>query len=292
MKIADFGLLEFKPVMPDDTDSTGVAGAHNTGFYAAPRNGRYSREDDIWSFACIVSELATSDIQGRDEVARYRNARIADGGTPRFFQGQRVKGHVLERHRQLQSITQAWNSLALNDARGRFQMNFYTQPFFALLNSMFRHKHDPGDLLEVSSQITAPSAGDVAAIIERLRRDAIPARSLNIVVEEADLSSQANHRDAEDLVISLEAALEEFKDNIDRQGGRKSQLSDLPNFKQFLVDLQARQCSHGHQQGLRRLNPFIEALTQFEQLLGEFCEADKFMASIWVKRLYTCQGFT
>lgn len=48
LNIADFGLLELKPItLPGDTDMTGIPNNHVTGFYAAPRQAKYTRDCDI-----------------------------------------------------------------------------------------------------------------------------------------------------------------------------------------------------------------------------------------------------
>jgi serine/threonine protein kinase len=287
LKIADFGLLEFKPVPLSDTRTTGVVSAHNTGYYAAPRQGRYTREDDIWSLACIFSELATSDIQGRDEITKYRKARIANGlsgeDTPKFFLEQKVKSQVLNRHRQLQHIVHPWTSTDQADERRKFQGKFYSAAFFTLLNSMFRHGETPSTLLEASGQFAVPDAGQVAETIEALRKEAMPVPSLNAGTEDPGSSPRRAFRVSEDLVSSLDGILEEFRKSLSREVEREFRVATAVDFKQFFVNLQGRQYAEQHQQGLKRLVPLIEALEQFGQFLGEFCNSTVFMAFIWVR---------
>jgi serine/threonine protein kinase len=291
LKIADFGLLEFKPVSPDDTGTTGVVSAHNTGYYAAPRHGRYNREDDIWSLACIVSELATSDIQGRDEIAKYREARIADcpsgNDTPKFFLEQKVKSQVLDRHKKLQRMVQSLNSTDQGDGTRIFQGKFYSTAFFTLLNSMFRHVQAPSTLLEVSGQVAVPDAGQIAEKIERLRKEAMSVPLLKVGTKEPSSSPQGTFLVSEDLVSSLEDILEEFRQSLDRKDASKFRLTTLADLNQFVVNLQARQYAERRQQGLKRLAPLIEAFEQFGQLLrefcGELCDSNVFMAFIWVR---------
>lgn len=287
LKIADFGLLEFKPVPLGDTRTTGVVSAHNTGYYAAPRQGRYTREDDIWSLACIFSELATSDIQGRDAITKYRKARIANGlsgeGTPKFFLEQKVKSQVLDRHRQLQHIVHPWASTDQADERRKFQGKFYSAAFFTLLNSMFRHGETPSTLLEASDQFAVPDAGQVAETIEVLRKEAMPVPSLNAGTEDSGSSPHRTFRVSEDLVSSLDDILEKFRKSLSREVEREFRVTTVVDFKQFFVNLQARQYAEQHQQGLKRLVPLIEALEQFGQFLEEFCNSTVFMAFIWVR---------
>jgi serine/threonine protein kinase len=292
LKIADFGLLEFKPVSLDDTGTTGVDSAHNTGYYAAPRpalrRGRYTREDDIWSLACIISELATADIQGRDEIVKYREARIAGGAsgkdTPRFFLEQKVKSQVLDRHSQLQRMVHSWTSTDQGDETRIFQGKFYSTAFFTLLDSMFRHGQTPSTFSEVSGQVAVPDAGQVAETIERLRKEAMPVPSLNAGTEQPGSSPHRTFRVSDDLVPSLEHILEEFQKTLNRKDERKFRLTTLADLKQVLVNLQARRYAERRQQGLKHLVPLIEAFEQFGQLLGEFCDSNVFMAFIWVRK--------
>lgn len=297
LKIADFGLLEFRPVSLDDTGTTGVTSAHNTGYYAPPRRGRYTREDDIWSLACIISELATSDIQGRDEVGKYKEARTADGlsgkDTPRFYLEQKVKNQVLKRHRQLQRTVQPWNSADERDETHIFQGKFYSAEFFTFLNRMFRHGQTHSALLEASGQDDVPNAGQVAETIERLRKEAMPVPALKVAIEEPGVSTQRTSRVSEDLVSYLDEILEEFRQSINRKDESKFRLTTLADLKQFLVNLQARQYKERHQQGLKRLIPLIENFEQFGQLLGEFCgelrDSNDYMAFIWVRIFHNNQ---
>jgi serine/threonine protein kinase len=79
MKISDFGLAEFKIVGPIVRDSrgSGVPDEHGYRPYAAPASAgsRYTRSSDVWSLGAIMSEIATFDIQKKDEVGRYRKDR-------------------------------------------------------------------------------------------------------------------------------------------------------------------------------------------------------------------------
>jgi len=286
MKIADFGLLEFKPVLLDETGSTGVVSSHNTGYYAPPRQGQYTRKDDIWSLACIISELATADIQGRDEIPKYREARTADGqhgrDTPAFFLGTHVKNQVLDRHRQLQRMIQTQEPTGQDDTTSVFQRKFYTAAFFALLNSMFRHGDSSGSLLAVPGQALIPDAGRVAEALEALRKEAMPAPSLNVQGETTGSSSQRDVGNTEGLVISMDNILSKFQSSLSRKEEERFGQVNLANMKQFLINLQAKQRSERRQQGLKRLSPFLEAFEQFGELLGKFCVPDTFMAFIWV----------
>lgn len=287
LKIADFGLLEFKPIPLGDTGS-GVVNDNHTGYYAAPRQGRYTREDDIWSLACVMSELATSDVQGRAEVVKYKNARMAScpsgRDTPRFFWQQNVKAHVLDRHELLQQTVQTGESAGPDCGISRFQMKFYNAEFFALLNSMFRQKRHISNLLEVSSHFTVPDAGQVARTIENLRQEATseppPDVQNGCLISELEIQSRHN----EDLTISMEKSLEDFKASLDNSDERKFQRASLAECKKFLTKLQEKQAQERRQQALKRLAPFIEAFEKFGQFVDELCGSNNFMAFIWVRQ--------
>jgi serine/threonine protein kinase len=294
MKIADFGLLEFKPVSPDETGSTGVVRSHNTGYYAPPRQGHYTRKDDIWSFACIISELATADIQGRDEIPRYREARTANGqhgrDTPAFFLGTHVKNQVLNRHKQLQRMVQTQEPTGQDNTSRGFRRKFYTAAFFALLNSMFRHGDGSESLIAVPGQVLIPDAGRVAEVLEGLRKEAMPAPLLNVQGEITGSTSQRDMVITDGLVLSMNNILSTFQSSLSRTDEERFRQTNLAIMKQFLIDLQTKQRSERRQLGLKRLSPFLEAFEQFGVLLGKLCVPDTFMTFIWVViRTHSCQ---
>ncbi|KAH6614310.1 kinase-like domain-containing protein [Boeremia exigua] len=172
-KIADFGLLEFEPVA-SSTGASGVVHNYNTGYYAPPRQRRYTRDGDIWSLGCIISEMANVDILGRSEYDKYRSARIGGKHMPSFFLEQTVKDAVLDRHTLLQNSVQSGTRLRGGAATVRFQQRFYTRDFFALLNAMFR----------VPSKTPVPDARTVARTIDALHRAAVPSEREDQVLRE------------------------------------------------------------------------------------------------------------
>jgi serine/threonine protein kinase len=291
LKIADFGLLEFKPVpLPDEAGSTGVPNAHNTGYYAAPRQGNYTRDSDIWSLGCIMSELATCDIQGRDEFENYKKARIANhspGSDPRaFFSGHSVKEAVLKRHSLLQNIVHSKELIDRDAASTQFQEKFYTKEFFDLLNSMFRHKQNSTSLLEVPGGVVAvPDAGHVAETIERLRKAAVPASALDNQIENLSLEQHLLNADA--LNSSLTAHVTDFKKILNRKNKMRFPATTLADLKQYIVNLQAKQHAERRQQGLKRISLFLERFEQFGELIKSLPDALEFMGFVWVSYHYS-----
>jgi serine/threonine protein kinase len=287
LKIADFGLLEFKPVsLPDDT---GVPNAHNTGYYAAPRQGKYTRDSDIWSLGCIMSELATCDVQGRDEVKSYRDARVTNGpsgrDTPRFFLGQRVKETVLQRHSLLCNIVQAKVRPGRDAASVQFQEKFYTKDFFSLLNSMFKHMRNSTNLLEIPSEAEVPDAAHVAETIERLRKAAVPACALDNQVESLSLEQHLLDADADALNTLIVAQVTDFKTILNRKNRLNFPTTTLTDLKQYIVNLQAKQEAGRRQQGLKRIKLFLDRIEQFGELIKSLPDATEFMGFVWVSQL-------
>ncbi|KAL1595314.1 hypothetical protein SLS60_010005 [Paraconiothyrium brasiliense] len=285
LKIADFGLLEFKPIsLDDDTGSTGIPNAHNTGYYAAPRQGKYTRDSDIWSLGCIMSELATCDIQGRDSVKSYKEARIADGSsgkdTPRFFSGQLVKDSVLKTHNLLYNYVRSEVPAGRTAMSMQFQKNFYTKDFFDLMNSMFRKMDQSTYLLEVLIEPAVPDAGRVAETIERLRSAAVPASALDDEIQ--NLTLQRHLLDTDVLGTSFEAQLTGFKEILNPQNRKKFPNTTLADLKQCIVNLQAKQHAERRQQGLKRLIPFLEGFQHFSEIIKGLPGATEFMSFIWV----------
>ncbi|KAI4906485.1 hypothetical protein J4E90_010559 [Alternaria incomplexa] len=182
MKIADFGLIELKAAtLAADADPTDVPNEHNTGYYAAPRRGGYTRECDIWSLGCIMSEVATCDIQGRDGVSHYKKARMADGpsgkDTPRFSYGRKVKDAVIFMHKQLYASVQSSTPTDGNPTR-QLQKRFYNERFFDLLNKMFWWGRASADLPEVSDKGIGLDAAHVIETLQKLRKEILPSLPL------------------------------------------------------------------------------------------------------------------
>ncbi|CAN9204194.1 unnamed protein product [Alternaria alternata] len=282
-KIADFGLLEFKPVtVPGDTELTGIPNNHNTGFYAAPRQAEYTREDDLWSLGCIMSEVATCDILGCDGVSEYKKARMTDGAsgqdTPRFFRGQQVKEAVLRMHIQLYDHVQSARPINGNSTTD-FQRSFYNKEFFGLLNRMLRRDYNPVDLLGVPGKGVALDAAYIVETLRRLRKEASPTTVLDNGVEHISLDQYL--QDAESLSSTMEATFTGFIETLNRKNRAKISTTTLTALKQYIVNLQHVQHIERRQQGLTRLGPFIEKFGEFGELIAALPSVGDIMAFIW-----------
>lgn len=286
LKIADFGLLEFKPVsLDDETGSTGIPNAHNAGYYAAPRQGNYTRDSDMWSLGCIMSELATFDVQGPDEVKSYREARISNSPSgkdiPRFFYGRNVKDAVLKRHGSIFDRVQSQECTDGNTASKQFQKKFYTKEFFSLLNGMFKQTQDSMISFEISNQASVPNADFVAETIERLLREAASGSVHDNQIE--NLSIEQCQLDAEALNSSLHTHLKGLKDVLNRRNMEEFPFATLDNLKQCVVDLQAKQEAERRQRGLMRLDCFLLSFENFGELIKGLPSAKELMGFIWVR---------
>lgn len=282
-KIADFGLLEFKPTsVLDDAEFTGVPYAHNTGFYAAPRQGRYTRDSDIWSLACIMSEVATHDIQGPQGVKGYREARIANvphgRDMPRFFFEQHVKRAVLDWHGQLESCVRS-KAPVLKDCAMYFHESFYSTEFFSLLGVMLRQTQTSSGVLQIVDAVV-PDAGCIAETIERLRQKAVPTTT-----RPAENQSAAPRcLELEGLDSMLDGHLKSFEACL---AGRKRlgfSTTTVADLKQLIVNLQGKQHVERRQQGLTRMSNFLKRYSEFGDLIGGLSGSIRFMGYIWVGR--------
>jgi len=284
MKIADFGLLELKPAtLPTDTDPTGIPNEHNTGFYAAPRQGKYTRECDIWSLGCIMSEIATCDIQGRDGVSNYKKARTTDGSsgkdTPRFFYGREVKNAVLLRHKQLYASVQTSTPTDGNPTR-QLRKKFYNERFFDLLNRMFRQDRVSANLLEVSHEGAGIDAALVVEELATLRKEAFPATILDDGI--GNLTLEQCLQDVDTLGPSIKAHLIDFKSMLNRKNRDIFQATAVTDLKQYIVNLQDKQHVERRQQGLGRLGPFLERFGEFGELIATLPSSGEIMGFVWV----------
>ncbi|CAI6290402.1 unnamed protein product [Periconia digitata] len=268
-KIADFGLLEFKPISTDDgTGATGIPNAHNTGFYAAPRQATYTRGSDIWSLGCIMSEIATCDIQGRDEVRKYHEARVENKPMtrdfPRFFFGDQVKGAVLGRHILLQSCVETQKLADRGVESMEFRRKFYTDDFFELLHAMFNVGGISNEHLTFN-KATGPDAAQVCKTIERLHHDAGSEFDMDNVIDTLTLEQRL--LDDEALDRALTTHLSEFERVLNKRDPGRLLETSADDFKQFLVNLQEKQHAERRQQGLKRLSIFLERIEQYEELV-------------------------
>lgn len=171
MKIADFGLLEFRSPGPlSDSGPSGVNSTFDTRAYAAPESGDglYTRSMDVWSLGAIISEIATFELQKREGVRRYRDERMKDMEegknllSRRFHNYGRVKPSVLAKLEELRSIVNPRMQRQTGENIDLFQQQFFREPFFKMLKEMF-WDGDEG----------CPSASDVAHRLKRLHSQAL-----------------------------------------------------------------------------------------------------------------------
>ncbi|KAI5819215.1 kinase-like domain-containing protein [Pyronema omphalodes] len=96
MLLADFGHAKIKEVKPGDDSGSPWRWASST--YSAPECSNTSRVvgrgGDIWSLACIMSEMLTFDLMGRKGVEEYAEARNIDNRDIFHHKGY-IKGEVL-----------------------------------------------------------------------------------------------------------------------------------------------------------------------------------------------------
>ena len=293
LKIADFGLLELKPVsLPGDTEMTGIPNNHVTGFYAAPRQVRYNRDCDIWSLGCIISEVATFDIHGPEGVSQYKKARMADGAsgrdTPRFFRGQNVKESVLLMHAQLYDHVRSALSIDGNST-AQFQRAFYNKEFFELLDRMFRRDRISADVLDVPDDAILLDAAHVVKTLEKLRKEASCTTKPNLEVEQLSLDQYL--QDARSLKPSMEAHLVGFRKILNRSNRAKFPATTLTALKQYVVNLQHIQHVERRQQGLARLGPFLERLDEFGKLIASPSSTEEIMGFVWVCGLLPAEEY-
>jgi serine/threonine protein kinase len=145
MKIADFGLLEYKPVRPTgDWGSSGVSSGLAYRPYAAPANqeGTFTRSMDVWSLGAIISEIATFDIQKKQGIEEYRANRsdeVEEGVNVRlsnFHLNGILKQSVRDRHAQLLEHINRSESSEYRESVTPFQHAFFNLALFHLIEKM------------------------------------------------------------------------------------------------------------------------------------------------------------
>ena len=131
-------------------------------------------------------------------------------------------------------------------------------------------------------QVEVPDAGKVAEVLGHLSKEANPFPSFSDQSQADESLPRTAIIDINGLVASLDVILVKFRDSLNPQQRRKFQYINIALLRQSICDLQAKQCKERRQQGLKRLEPFLDRFAQFEQLLNKFCEAEAFTAFIWV----------
>jgi serine/threonine protein kinase len=169
IKIADFGLLEYKTVPPPgDERSSGVDSGLAYRPYAAPpnTNGKFTRSMDVWSLGAIISEIATFDIQKKQGVYEYRGNRKdeAEVGTKSRFLSFHINGQIKKsvrhRHTILKDHINRSRSSEYRESVTPFQQNFFHNALFTLIERMLWFDD------------SCPTAGDVARDLKKFHSDA------------------------------------------------------------------------------------------------------------------------
>ncbi|KAL6721390.1 hypothetical protein ACLMJK_000493 [Lecanora helva] len=126
-KLADLGLSHFKSTTsPDTTDMD----SYGTRAYGAPETFRFddsmiqmridvNKNVDVWSFGCVLSEVVTWQVLGKDGLQEYRRLRreefqskIGTGAGEAFHDGSRVLTTVIDNHTRLRQSDAITHGLA------------------------------------------------------------------------------------------------------------------------------------------------------------------------------------
>jgi serine/threonine protein kinase len=144
MKIADFGLSDYKPD-PRMTDSILVGDSKHEGakVYAPPsRSGPLSDKYDIYSLGTILSEIASYDVGKETQVDRYRKNRQQDGqeseGSIQFYYPKtfKLKRSVFDEHSDVLEAAEKKRDAPIEATVDRWQENFYQKGLFDLIEQM------------------------------------------------------------------------------------------------------------------------------------------------------------
>ncbi|KAI9788753.1 MAG: hypothetical protein M1816_006610 [Peltula sp. TS41687] len=144
MKIADFGISQFKIVSPQgESGSSGVEDRWGPRPYAPPGDGHLARRgNDIWSLGAIISEIATFDIQKAGGLAEYRQDRkteVEEGkfyGSNCFHRNGKMKDAVSNRHKTLLNLVEKSNRSENRARLDPWQEQFFHQDFFTMIEEM------------------------------------------------------------------------------------------------------------------------------------------------------------
>jgi hypothetical protein len=81
---------------------------------------------------------------------------------------------------------------------------------------------------------------------------------------------------------AFEKTLAEFKSGLKKRDQETFRLTTLTDLEKSIADLQAEQHRKRRLQNLNRLNPFLEGLKQYGEVVDVFCNSSQFLPFIWV----------
>ncbi|KAF2827275.1 kinase-like protein [Ophiobolus disseminans] len=145
MKIADFGLSDYKPD-PRLTESVLVGDSRREAVKVyGPPAGRVSDRYDVYSLGAIFSEIASYDIGNETRVVEYRDRRKRN--TPEGYENDvsmqffcpkdfTLKRSVVEEHLQILEIVEESKDLSSETSLQSWQENFYHTDLFDMIKEM------------------------------------------------------------------------------------------------------------------------------------------------------------
>jgi serine/threonine protein kinase len=111
---------------------------------------------DIWSLGCILSEIATSDLQKRDGLKNYRNERKSEDAvyikSECFHMNKKAKQSVSTRHNDLLDLVCKSKS-GKGEKLSSWQERFYSKDLFGLVEQMLGPMEGRPSASEVSKNL-------------------------------------------------------------------------------------------------------------------------------------------
>jgi len=134
-KLADFGcsrlIVDMESMEGRDIQAGRV--------YSPPETILDKPAYDIWSLSCILSEIATSDLQKRDGLKNYRNERKSEDvvyiKSECFHINKKLKQSVSTRHNDLLDLVRKSKS-GKGEKLSSWQERFYSKDLFGLVEQM------------------------------------------------------------------------------------------------------------------------------------------------------------
>lgn len=145
MKIADFGLSNYKPE-PRPMESMHIDNSQHAGIgLYAPPAGRVSDKYDVYSLGTILSEIACFDVGKETRVRQYREKRLRDAvdvhendKSIRFYypRTDRLKHSVLQEHSDILESVEESKRGSTGISLQPWQESFYSRDLFELIEKM------------------------------------------------------------------------------------------------------------------------------------------------------------
>ncbi|KAI1088405.1 hypothetical protein F5B19DRAFT_471754 [Rostrohypoxylon terebratum] len=86
---------------------------------------------------------------------------------------------------------------------------------------------------------------------------------------------------AASIVREFQQAVEDFKRNLTEKERKDFEITELKDLEKAMIDLQKRQAQKKRLAYMKRLEPFLESMKEYEKVIEVFLNASGVLAFVW-----------